>query len=85
VGNNLEADAQETPDIIAYRKGWQNHLEVFNGYFQRVRYKPVSFPVFDSPVNNIPEFNFLPAFNHRFRTVLTSDPNKMTYLYIMEN
>ncbi|MDR1680927.1 MAG: hypothetical protein LBS12_03995 [Prevotellaceae bacterium] len=85
VGNNLEADARETPDIIAYRKGWQNHLEVFNGYFQRARYTPVSFPVYDSPVNTIPEFNFLPAFNHRFRTVLTSDPNRMTYLYIMEH
>jgi hypothetical protein len=91
-GNNLEEDAKLVPDIIAYRKGWQNHLDIFNGYFQKAKYRPVSFPVYDNPVNNIPEFNFLPDannqphpnFNHKFRTSLTNDPKQMTYLYIKE-
>ncbi len=83
VGNNLQEDAQLTPDVVAYRKPWQNHLNVFNGYLQQAVYEPVAFPVYDAMVNNIPELHSMyPMLNHRFKTQLTENPQEMTYLYI---
>jgi hypothetical protein len=81
-GNNLEEDAQLVPDIIAYRKYWPRFFNIFNAYFQKASYEPVMFPVFDGLVNNIPEFNLMPALNHNFKTVHTENPKEATYLYI---
>jgi hypothetical protein len=82
VGNNIEEDARLTPDIIAYRKPWQNFVNVFNSYLQKAAYEPVMFPVVDVLVNNIPEVNLMPALNHKFKTVQTENPQEATYLYI---
>lgn len=84
VGNNLEEDMTYTPDIISYRSQWPRFINLFNYFLQRSSYTPVSFPVFDSPVNDIPELDntLLPLFNHRFKTQITQDPNTMTYLFI---
>jgi hypothetical protein len=84
VGNNVEEDATLVPDIIAYRKMWPRFADLFNYYFSRARYKPVSFPVFDSPLNNSPGFDNAqyPQFNHRFKTVHTENSQEATYLYI---
>jgi hypothetical protein len=84
VGNNLEEDARLVPDIIAYRKLWPHFVDLFNHFLSRARYEPVSFPVFDSPVNNMPNFDNeqFPLLNHRFKTFLTDDPQQATYLYI---
>jgi hypothetical protein len=84
VGNNLEEDAKLVPDIIAYRKMWPHFAGLFNQYFSRAHYEPVSFPIFDSPVNNIPSFDNVqyPLLNHRFKTFHTDDPQQATWLYI---
>ena len=84
VGNNLEEDAKLVPDIIAYRKMWPHFAGLFNHYFSKAPYEPVSFPIFDSPVNNSPGFDGTkyPLFNHRFKTFLTDDPQQAAYLYI---
>jgi hypothetical protein len=84
VGNNLEEDAKLVPDIVAYRKMWPHFAQLFNHYFSKARYEPVSFPIFDSPVNNIPGFDNAqyPLLNHRFKTVHTENPQEATYLYI---
>jgi hypothetical protein len=86
VGNNLEEDAKQVPDIIAYRKLWPHFAGLFNNYLSRAPYKPVSFPVFDSPINNIPGFGNeqYPLLNHRFKTFYTDDPKQATYLYIKQ-
>jgi hypothetical protein len=84
VGNNLEEDAKLVPDIVAYRKLWPRFAGLFNNYLSRARYEPVSFPVFDSPLNNSPGFDSeqYPLFNHRSKTFYTDDPKQATYLYI---
>ncbi len=69
VGNNLEADRREHPDIIVYRKGRDNFINEII-YFMRYEYTRKSFPVVDSLWNNLPELGF-----HRFRTEETSDPD----------
>ena len=81
-GNNLKADSASRPDIIAYRKPWGNYQDIFNGFTQRELYEPVKFPVKDNPVNNIPELNFMPVFNHQFETVQSANDGDAAYLYI---
>jgi hypothetical protein len=81
IGNNLEEDAKASPDVIAYRKPWGNFVEVFQGFMQKSQYKRQSFDSYDNPVNNIPELNFLPAFNHQFKTKLALDEQEKTDLY----
>jgi len=84
VGNNLEEDTQEVPDVIVYRKGWGNlHRRAFLDFFARHRYQRVSFPVFDSQVNNIPELNLLPAGpRHQFRTLYAGDELRRVDIYL---
>ncbi len=81
-GNNLKEDSTAQPHIIAYRKLWGNYPNIFNGFLQRASYEPKSFPVYDNPVNNIPELNFMPAFNHQFKTLSPGNERDTTYLYI---
>ena len=82
IGNNLGKDSLENPDIIAYRKPWGNFGSIFQGFAQRAQFIPTGFPIKDNPVNNIPELNFLPAFNHQFKTIMASQDEEATYLYI---
>ncbi|MEO6132184.1 MAG: hypothetical protein ABIQ02_10075, partial [Saprospiraceae bacterium] len=81
-GNNLRQDSIIQPDVIAYRKTWGNYTNVFNTFLQAAPYEPQKFPVKDNPVNNIPELNFRPAFNHQFRTLLPADDKDATYIYL---
>lgn len=69
VGNNLPADSLARPDVIMYRRAWGNFPNVFNSYLQRSRYQSQQFAVAELPVNNLPEVNFRPPFNHFFKTV----------------
>ena len=82
VGNNLEEDQKANPQILLYRKSWGNHLQLFNNFIQRLNYRRISFPVFDNPVNNIPELNyFKPVFNHKFETAQPINPEDTLFLY----
>jgi hypothetical protein len=84
VGNNLEEDVKLVPDIIAYRKMWPRFGELFNHYLSKAPYEPVIFPVFDTPVNSSPLFDYVqPLYlKHLFKTLLTNDPQQATCLYI---
>jgi hypothetical protein len=82
VGNNLEADSKQNPDIITYRKYWGNHLDIFKNFVRRVPFEVISFPVFDNMVNNIPELNYYVYLNHRFQTVLPEKPEDAVTLYL---
>lgn len=84
VGNNLAEDSRTVPDIIVYRKGWGNFGEVFNGFLGRARYRRVSFPVMDYPVNNIPELNWRPPFRHRFASEDEVDEPDRLELFLKE-
>jgi len=72
-GNNLEADSRERPDIIVYREGWDDFLEQIIRFKMEYQYDRMIFPIAKSLVNNIPELNWTPPFNHRFRTEETED------------
>ncbi|MCX6295419.1 MAG: hypothetical protein NTX97_05020 [Bacteroidetes bacterium] len=87
VGNNLQEDFQVTPQVIAYRIPWRNHLNIFSQMLNRVPYYNYTFPVYDYQVNNyaelnynFPEFNFY--MNHQFVTRLPADPMFATELFI---
>jgi hypothetical protein len=74
VGNNLEQDTRLEPDIVIFRKGWRNlHPKIFIDFFLRQSYQRKSFPVFDYKLNNIPELNCSPEYEHQFKTLDTED------------
>ncbi len=81
-GNNLSADSIIVPHVIAYRKTWGNYGSIFNKYLKVAPFDAQKFPVKDIPVNNIPELNFKPAFNHHFRMQLPDSDIDQTYLFI---
>lgn len=81
VGNNLPADSTARPDFVLYRRSWGNYPNVFNGFLQRDNFKVEKFPVADLPVNNIPEVNFRPPFNHYYKTVLAEEGGAATEIY----
>jgi hypothetical protein len=82
VGNNLEEDIRTRPDIIVYRKLWQNFRGIFTNFILHNAYERITFPVFDISVNNIPELNWRPPFNHRFQTVESSEEGEKVVMYI---
>ena len=83
VGNNLEEDTQMAPDIIIFRKGWRNlSPRIFIDFFMRHRYQRVSFPVVDYKMNNIPELNFSPEYQHQFRTLNTEDERMKVDIFL---
>ncbi|MBI2269229.1 MAG: hypothetical protein HYU69_02610 [Bacteroidetes bacterium] len=78
MNKNLSEDLKYQPDIMVYRK-WGQNPEYFNQFIQKAKYKKITFPVFDSPVNNIAELNG--AIEHQFKTKLAeSDNDKMEIL-----
>jgi hypothetical protein len=84
VGNNLDQDALIQPDIIIFRKVWGNHAEVFDKFLKKRPYVRIAFPVFDYPVNNIPELNFSPSFEHQFRTLNVEDEKRKVDMYVLQ-
>lgn len=83
VGSNLEQDTRMVPDIIIFRKGWRNlNPKIFVDFLMRHRYQRVSFPVVDYTVNNIPELNLSPAYQHQFRTLETKDEKMKVDIFL---
>jgi hypothetical protein len=83
VGNNLEEDSRIIPDAIVYRKEWGNFRPVFNSFLSQRPYRRITFPVTDSPVNNIPELNWVPPYIHQFRTADTTERAEMVTLFLL--
>ena len=82
-GNNLKDDIKAQPHILAYRKKWGNFVNIFQDYLQKGKYERVGFSVYDNPVNNIPELNFISAFNHKFKTIQAKNTQEATELFIL--
>lgn len=83
-GNNLEQDTRMVPDIVIFRKGWRTFLDpgIFAAFLGRHHYQRVSFPVLDYNVNNIPELNLWPPYQHQFQTFNTEDENKKVDIFL---
>ena len=56
------------PDVIIFRKRWGHDPGPYNQLIQRGKYNRVSFPVYDSNVNNIAELDFV--IQHQYETKL---------------
>jgi len=64
--NNLEEDLKTSPDIIINRRSWSDGAKYLGELWQKGKYKTLTFPVKDAPVNNIPELYFV--VKHLYRT-----------------
>ena len=83
IGNELEEAAKIEPDVLIYRKGvGGGNAQVFNNYLQKKKYNRVAFPVYDYPVNNIPEIEFM--IPHLFKTKFASQDNEKVDLFIKD-
>jgi len=83
VGNNLEQDSQMVPDLVIFRKGWRNlDPKIFIYFFSKNHYQRISFPVFDYKVNNIPELNLSPEYQHQFRTLNTENERMKVDIFL---
>jgi hypothetical protein len=82
VGKELASDMAIRPDIIVYRKGWENFVPQFMQLLQGGSYARVTFPVADYPVNNIPELRADSPVHHRYRTELTDDEKRMLDMFV---
>jgi uncharacterized membrane protein YuzA (DUF378 family) len=84
VGNNLEQDSQTVPDIIVFRKWHMIFMPIFTNFLQQRAYNRISFPVTDYPVNNLPELNWAPPFQHQFRTEEATNDMEKVDMYVRE-
>lgn len=82
VGANLQEDLKLTPDVIIIRKrfAFTNSPIIFNTLFSKGWYRKASLPVFDSPVNNMPEID-----SHLFATKMAANPNERLDVYVRED
>jgi len=78
-GDNLKM----RPDIIIFRKAWgrPGSRTLFNVFFQRDKYERIPFPVFDYPVNNIPDIGAW-YFPHLFKTKIAENKDKRLDIYV---
>lgn len=81
---NLDEDLKKTPDVLIFRKKWGHDPAPFNQYMQKARYERISFPVYDSPVNNIPELDWFFT-QHLFRTKFTNVEQDKTEIWVRVN
>ncbi len=79
IGMNLEDDLRYPPDIIIERKAYDRMHELFTRLLRRGNYIRVSFPVCDSPVNNIPDPFFI---GHLFETRYAEDESGRTDIFV---
>jgi len=69
VKTNVAADLHESPDVLVYRKPWDQGTDerIFSNFRKKAKYAEASFPVQDVAWNTIPELN-IPLSLHMFRT-----------------
>lgn len=80
MNKNLEEDLKYQPDIMIYRKKWGHNPEHYNNFIQKAAYNKVTFPVYDSPVNNIAEF--YGNMEHQFKTKMATNEADKTEILI---
>jgi len=80
VGNNLESDLKETPDIIVIRKNRPNFVKELGSYFSKANYEKVVLDVYDYPVNNIPENTLI--LRHLYKPIKPSDDSERLTIFV---
>lgn len=80
---NLAEDMKMRPDIIVFRNWWKDNTTLLNNFLSKEKYRTIFFPVYDYPVNNIPEFDF--NIPHLFQTKFASNRNQQLKMFIREN
>ena len=78
-GKNLDEDLRYQPDILVERKAYGRTHGVFRRLLQQGNYVKVSFPVYDCPVNNIPDPFY---YGHLFETMYARNENEKSDMYI---
>jgi hypothetical protein len=81
---NLAEDTTTTPDILVYRKKWGHDPMPFNHFMSKAKYEKVTFPVFDSPTNDITEIEWFFT-QHLFKTKMATKPEDQVEIYILSN
>jgi len=79
IGNNLDEDLRHQPDIVVERKAYGRTHDIFRRLLQQGNYVRVSFPVYDYPVNNIPDPFYI---GHLFETGYARNENEKTDMYV---
>jgi hypothetical protein len=79
MGMNLDEDLRYQPDIIVERKAYGRTHGVFRRLLQQGDYVKVSFPVYDYPVNNIPDPFY---YGHLFETMHARNEREQTEIYV---
>ena len=80
VGNNLESDLKETPDIVVIRKNRPNFVKELESYLSKADYEKVVLDVYDYPVNNIPE-NTL-KLRHLYKSIEPNNDSEKLTLFV---
>jgi len=79
VGNNIEEDSLEKPDIVIPRRGRPNNREILHSFLDKWEYEEVRLPVFDYYYNNIPELG-----SHLFKTMKPDAYEDYLTFYILK-
>lgn len=82
VKNNLEKDLMETPDVLIFRKYWERDPRELRFFLGKGRYRKISLPVLDYPVNNIPDLHY--GIRHLFQTALAQEEAERLDIYLKE-
>ncbi|KKS42634.1 MAG: hypothetical protein UV05_C0039G0004 [candidate division CPR1 bacterium GW2011_GWA2_42_17] len=82
VGNNLENDLKENPDIIIPRRNWGHNFKELTWFLSRGQYELISFPYTDLAVNNIPEIRNNIGIFHRYKTEITDSEDEKIKVFV---
>lgn len=82
VGNNLENDLKENPDVIIPRKNWGHNFKPLTWFLSREKYDLISFPYTDLAVNNIPEIRHNIGIFHRYKTEITDSEDEKIKIFV---
>ena len=81
MGKDFNRDLAIEPDIIIFRKRFAYTNKIFMEMLNNNRYKKISFPVFDYPVNNDPELNF-PDYPNLYKTKMCNEAYQCLDIYV---
>lgn len=82
VGNNLENDLKENPDVIIPRRNSGRNFKALAWFLSRGQYQLIPFPYRDLPVNNIPEIRNNIGIFHRYKTEITDWEDEKIEVFI---
>lgn len=79
VGNNLAEDKKIQPEVIIFRRGYDQFKKIFDDYLQKSKYTAYTLPVYDYHYNNLPEPGW-----HLYKTKLAEKDEEKLTIFIKE-